>query len=313
MKRIKHLLFATCMLPTLVGAQGMANALFLELTPDAQSAGMGGTGLAITDNASTAIFHNASTIAFSQEVMGATYSYADIGKGFSQHSASLFYRIGREGKHGFTVAFRDFKEPNFPIGTGTNVADFRPHGWNVEAGYFRSITSNLSLSLTLKYLQARVSPNMNNKKTICGDFGASYHRNMSALDGSASWTIGFQAANLGGTIDGQKLPARLGLGGAVDLPFNMENSLQVAVDFNYLLPSEYRQFQAGIGAEYSFLKYGVVRGGYHFGDKDKGVGNYGTLGCGINFWPMRADFSYALAGDECFMRRTWQLSLGVVF
>lgn len=65
-----------------LGAQGVASASFLEITPDAQSAGMAGTGLAITDNGSTAIFHNASTIAFSQDVMGASYSYADINKDF---------------------------------------------------------------------------------------------------------------------------------------------------------------------------------------------------------------------------------------
>ena len=28
------------------------------------------------------------------------------------------------------------------------------------------------------------------------DFGASYHRSMAILDEMASWTIGFQAANL---------------------------------------------------------------------------------------------------------------------
>jgi len=92
-----------------------------------------------------------------------------------------------------------------------------------------------------------------------------------------------------------------------------QNILQVALDFNYLLPSEIRHLQAGIGAEYNFLKYGVVRAGYHFGDKDKGIGNYGTLGCGINFWPIRADFSYALADKDCFMHRTWQLGVGIVF
>lgn len=89
MKRVKHLLLASCLLPTFLGAQGVASASFLEITPDAQSAGMAGTGLAITDNGSTAIFHNASTIAFSQDVMGASYSYADINKDFGMHSASL--------------------------------------------------------------------------------------------------------------------------------------------------------------------------------------------------------------------------------
>ncbi len=40
MKRVKHLLLASCLLPTFLGAQGVASASFLEITPDAQSAGM---------------------------------------------------------------------------------------------------------------------------------------------------------------------------------------------------------------------------------------------------------------------------------
>ena len=87
MKRLKHFLLASCLLPGFLAAQGGANAYFLELAPDAQSAGMAGTGLAITDNGSTAIFHNASTIVFSQEVMGASYSYADINKDYSMHQS----------------------------------------------------------------------------------------------------------------------------------------------------------------------------------------------------------------------------------
>lgn len=305
MKRVKHFLLASCLFPTLLGAQEMASAYFLELTPDAQSAGMAGTGLATTDNGSTAIFHNASTIAFSQEVMSASYSYAKINQDYALHSASLFYRIGREGIHGFAVGFRHFKDPK--------VLDYRPHIWDLEAAYFRNVAKNLSLSLTFRYLQAKAAENADSKNSVCLDFGATYYRNMALLDEMASWSIGFQAANLGKKLDGQKLPARLGLGGTIDLPFSIENRLQVALDFNYLLPSEIRHLQAGIGAEYNFLKYGVVRAGYHFGDKDKGVGNYGTLGCGINFWPIRADFSYALADKDCFMRRTWQLGVGIVF
>ena len=42
MKRVKHFLLASCLFPALLGAQEMANANFLELTPDAQSAGLSG-------------------------------------------------------------------------------------------------------------------------------------------------------------------------------------------------------------------------------------------------------------------------------
>lgn len=299
MKHLKHFLLTLCLTPALAGAQG-----FFELTPDAQSAGMAGTGLAVTDNGSTAIFHNASTIVFSQEVMGGSYSYAHINEDYSMQSASVFYKIGRLGNHGFAAGFRHLKDSELPD-------NFRPRIWDLQAGYFRSVAPNLSLSLTLRYLQAKAYKDAGNKSSVSFDFGATYHRNMALLDEMASWSIGFQAANIGTKLDGEKLPARLGLGGAIDLPFSMENHLQVALDLNYLLPSEIRQFQASAGAEYNFLKYAVVRAGYHFGDKDKGMGNYGTLGCGINFWPIRADFSYALADKDCLMHHTWMLGIGI--
>ena len=46
-------------------------------------------------------------------------------------AASLFYRIGREGIHGFAVGFRHFKDPK--------VLDYRPHVWDLEAAYFRNV------------------------------------------------------------------------------------------------------------------------------------------------------------------------------
>jgi len=288
------------------------SAYFLELTPDAQSAGMAGTGLAITDNGSTAIFHNASTLAFSMETMGTSYSYADLNKDYALHSASIFYKIGREGKHGFMVGFRHFRSPKQEVDGGPNIG-FRPYIWDLEAGYFRNVAKSLSISLTLRYLQSKSWQSADSKNSVCLDFGATYHRNMALLDEMASWSIGFQTANIGKKLDGYKLPAKLGLGGAIDLPFSMENRLQLALDFNYLLPSGARHLQTSVGAEYNFLKYAVIRAGYHFEDKDKGVGNYGTLGCGINFWPIRADFSYALADKDSFMHHTWQLGVGIVF
>lgn len=185
MKRLKHFLLASCLLPGFLAAQGGANAYFLELAPDAQSAGMAGTGLAITDNGSTAIFHNASTIVFSQEVMGASYSYADINKDYSMHSASVFYKIGREGNHGFTVGFRHFKNPKQRL-DGDQNDNFRPHIWDLEAGYFSTVAKNLSLSLTFRYLQAKAWKDADTKNSVCLDFGATYHRNMALLDEMAS-------------------------------------------------------------------------------------------------------------------------------
>lgn len=304
-KQIKLWLLAAGTFPTLLLAQGTVNAAFLEFTPNAQSLGMAGTGLAVTNNGSTAIFHNPSTIAFSQELLGGTYSYSHLKSGFAMHSASLFYRMGRDGRQGFSLGYLYAKQPSLL------TTDYRPYTWVLEGSYFKSVSKNLALSLTMKYLQGKGSEQSDLKRSGCLDFGMSYHKNMALLDEYASWTVGFQAANLGFKFDGNALPARLGVGGAIDLPFSLNHALQVALDLNYVMPDIYRHFQAQVGAEYTFLKYGVVRAGYHLGDKEKGTGSYGTVGCGVHYWPIRADFSYVLGKNDCLLKNSWLISLGV--
>ena len=136
---------------------------------------------------------------------------------------------------------------------GRMVRKDHARAWNLEAAYFKYSQEPVGI-INAQISTGKAYKDADSKGSVSMDFGASYHRSMAILDEMASWTIGFRAANLGGKLDGQKLPARLGLGGAVDLPFSMENRLQVALDLNYLLPSEYRHLQAGIGAEYKLLE-----------------------------------------------------------
>ena len=169
----------------------------------------------------------------------------------------------------------------------------------------------MALALTVRYLQAKSAFDADNERSACIDFGVAYHQGMDLLSGMGTWTVAFQAANLGRKLDGHKLPARLGVGGSMELPFSMNHYLQVAADINYLLPSRYRQLQASVGAEYNFFQYGIVRAGHHFGDKDKGFGNYNTIGAGINFWPLKADCSYVFADKESIMHKTWLISVAI--
>lgn len=308
MKRVASLLFILNLLPIFALAQ--ETTTLMQIAPDAQSAGMAGVGLATTENGSTAIFHNASTILFSQQIMGASYSYADLNKGINIHSGSLFYRIGRKGEQGFALGFRHYRGADFYLEDGPSD---HSKAWNIEAAYFRNITKDLSFSVTLRYLQEKADSQAKNNKSLSLDFGTSYHKGMNILNEMASWTVGFQVANVGSKLDEQTLPTRVGLGGSIDLPFSIENRLQVALDVNYVFPSEYQHLQCVVGAEYNFLKYGILHAGYNFSNKNKGIGNYSTLGGGINFWPIRADFSYSLAEKSSLMHHAYQISIGIVF
>ena len=92
------------------------------------------------------------------------------------------------------------------------------------------------------------------------------------------------------------LPTRGSLGGSLHLPFRPNHVLGIALDLGH-------QFRGGItglaaGAEYTFFRHGVVRGGYHFGHKNKGAGNYASLGCGFIAGPVRCDAAWRFGGNK---------------
>ena len=131
------------------------------------------------------------------------------------------------------------------------------------------------------------------------DIGAAYRGTFRAVDG-ARWIAGLRLADLGPDVkasDGERygLPMRGSLGGSLLLPFRPNHVLGAALDFGC-------QFRGGIadlaaGVEYTFFRHGVVRGGYHFGQQDKGTGNYASLGCGFIAGPVRCDAAWRFGGN----------------
>ena len=117
----------------------------------------------------------------------------------------------------------------------------------------------------------------------------------------ARWIVGLRLADIGPNVkasDGERygLPTRGSLGGSLHLPFRPNHVLGIALDLGH-------QFRGGItglaaGAEYTFFRHGVVRGGYHFGHKNKGAGNYASLGCGFIAGPVRCDAAWRFGGNK---------------
>ena len=165
-------------------------------------------------------------------------------------------------------------EQGFPAGTA------RPQDLSAEVGYGRRIGRNLAFSLTVRYVRSDQG------------FGEKPMQGVS---------FGLRLADIGPDVkasDGERcgLPIRGSLGGSLHLPFRSNHVLGIALDLSH-------QFRGGItglaaGAEYTFFRHGVVRGGYHFGHKNKGTGNYASLGCGFIAGPVRCDAAWRLGGDK---------------
>ncbi|MDE5638756.1 MAG: PorV/PorQ family protein [Odoribacter sp.] len=297
-------------------------ASFLGITPDARSAGMGGVGTALNPDAFS-LYHNAASTLFSKEKGAIAFSYApwmrDLVSGSTLISIGSFYKINN--KQSVVVGFRNFSHPdmNFKDENGNIIEKFTPNEWTFDLGYSRLLTKNLSMALTLHYIHSDMGSynGSDAASAVAFDFSVFYQRKTSLMD-SATWSVGLQVANIGSKIKyldtKYDLPGKVSVGGQLNLPFSKNHILNCALDLGYqMIPSGSANFYAGVGAEYTCMKYAVLRAGYHLGDKDKGYNSYGSVGCGVRYYHISGDFSYLLAGSDNPLKNSYQLSIGIDF
>lgn len=297
---------------------GAAN--YLTIPTDARSAAMGGTGVALSGG-DNAIFHNgAVSLADDGRRGGATYTYSpwmrDYDSGFSLHSVGGFYKINK--RNAVLLGFRYFGYPKIE-GVGEELSTLRPKEMAIEAGYAYEVIRNLSVSATFKYLYSDMGKvgNSSGASSVAFDLGILYRQKINNWEG-AGWSVGAQASNLGPKIkyltSKEALPAMVKVGGATDLPFSQIHRLILTADLGYRLsPADVQAFNASAGAEYVLMEHFMLRGGYHYGDKDKGDTNYATAGAGVKYAGVHLDFAWLFAGHDCLARNTFWLSLGYSF
>lgn len=293
---------------------------FLKITPDARSAGMGETGAAFADGA-FAFFHNAAAGLFNERKSEIAYAYTpwmrDKVSGSALHTVGGYFKLGN--KQGVFAGFRHFSYAAIDITdeNGNVTDDFTPRDWALDVGYARKITKDLSMSLTFRYISSDMGKfdGADVAHACAFDLGLYYRHRATFLD-SASWTVGLQLSNVGSRIKyvstAYDLPGKVNLGSSLQMPFSQDHKLRCALDFAYqFLPSGSDAWGIAFGTEYLFLQHFALRGGYHWGDKDKGEKSFGTLGCGIAFYHLQGDFSWLLAGSDNVLRNTYRFTLGV--
>lgn len=297
---------------------GAAN--YLTIPTDARSAAMGGTGVALTGS-DNAIFHNGATSLLDHTGKGGvTYTYSpwmrDYESGFSLHSLGGFYKLNK--RNAILVGFRYFGYPKIE-GIEEGASAIHPKEMAVEASYAYEVVKNLAVSATVKYLYSDMGKVGNNDgaSSVAFDLGVLYKQEMNGMDG-ANWSVGLQASNLGPKIkyltSKEALPAMVKVGGATDLPFSQMHRLIVTADLGYrLAPDDVQALNVSAGVEYILMEHFMLRGGYHYGDKEKGDNSYATAGAGVKYKGAHLDFAWLFAGNDCPVRNTFWLSLGYSF
>lgn len=293
---------------------------FLTIPADAQTAGMGGASVAVMGK-DNAIFSNGSTVMLNDNhIGGALYSYSpwmrDYKSGFSLHSTGGFYKIN--SRNAILAGFRYYNYPRVTRLNNENI-DFRPQEMTFDVGYAREILPELAVSAVVRYIRSDMGKAHGAKSAnaVAFDIGAVYKKDISAIT-DAYWTAGFQVSNIGTKIkyleSKESLPAMAKIGGSVDLPFSRLHRVKVAADGGYrMMPSDVTAFNVSAGAEYTLLDHFMLRGGYHYGDKEKGDNSYASAGAGIDYFGVHVDFAWLFAKKENPIRNTFFISANFSF
>lgn len=327
MKKIKYGCFCLlCLCLGVLKSTAQKNdagaASFLLISPESRVAGMGNAGTAPSLNGGS-IFRNASAVSFSDYKGSFSVNYTpwmrELVSGKSLNSASGFYKLN--DKHAIAAGFRYFMDSKVYLydENGSSTGTFKPKEWAVDLAYSYLFTEKLSASLTVRYISSDMgtADGADVGNAVAFDLGLSYLMPLRAVDGG-NWSLGLQLYNIGTKISYLEkeydIPGQIKAGCGLYLPFSADHELSAALDFAYrIIPGNSSHLDAGIGVEYTFLGHGILRGGYHFGNKDYGNESYGTLGAGVKYSLFFLNAAYWLTPSDSSLKNTFSLSLGVNF
>jgi len=269
---------------------------FLNIRSDAATAGMAGVSVGLQADA-YAPENNLAAAALATNKM-------DIGAGYTLWmpslskngilSASGYFKLTERLAVG--ADFKNFSSPAYSITSdeGRSTSEFTPKEFSFGAGASFKIIDGLAAGLHLKMASSSLA-----KDTKASAFGA----DISLKYEKDALQLGLAADNIGGKIkygdSAYPMPLCIRGGGAYTV-----QGFTAGVEADYLDGG----IMAGAGLQYAIKDIAFVRAGYHYGGA---IPSYASLGLGVKFAGIHADFYYLLASKT--LNNTLGFGLGYSF
>jgi hypothetical protein len=226
-------------------------ASFLQINPDARSAGMGDavTGIEPDPNA---LYGNAAKILFAGNWgVSATYSpwMRDMNDNKSHLGYLAAYKNWNENEGaGLSMRFFDHGQITFRDDNGTMLQNYHAIEYAIDGSYARKLGNHLGLAISLRYIRSQLGTGSFNglqqkpATAVAGDIGVYYQNTADNLDYGNRYCWGISFTNIGTKLkytDDDKrqtfLPMNLRIGGGYSFVHTSDHQFSVAVDINKLL------------------------------------------------------------------------------
>jgi hypothetical protein len=281
---------------------------FLNITPDARTISMGNTSVAMSANAFAIYNNTAATIFRKGGAIAASYTmWQPKSSKNNLINLSGYSRVGE--KIALAAGFRYFNYPSQEIinGEGISAGSFSPKEYSISFGGAYLIAPSLSAAVNINYTSSSIGKESEGS-AVSGDISLMYKINKISL--------GLSANNIGSKVDygysKYNLPMRIRVGAGIsELLANDEHNIAANIEAGYLV--EESSVFAGIGAEYNYNKMLFFRLGGYYGDKQKAMPPFASIGVGFNIKGVVLNGAYLLAGSDSPLKNTISISLGYEF
>ncbi len=261
---------------------GIVSGNFLKIPVNARIVGMGGTSVALIDNASCLAYNPSGMVYVRQAEPTSSFQYG-LSASYTQWIADIKHsffgavlNVDGVGAIGLGTAIlttgdMEVTTPAFPDGTGEN---FRASDYAFILALARQISDKFSVGVSAKYIRSYLYNTEYGASCFAFDAGTIYE--IPALRSR----LGMSVSNLGSDMkfinEAYSLPTALRFGVLTDVIDEPAHVLKAV--FQISRPNDSNE-QYNLGAEYTFARNFTLRGGYKFGYDAEDW----TAGFGLNF------------------------------
>lgn len=293
-------LFASLSLPA-------QSAAFLNISPDAYTMGMAGASIALNPTA-FAFYNNPAAMVFYENTGSIAASYNLWQPSASNNrlfAASGFGKSGDKMAFGFSGRFVTHQPYDITNDQGVVSGTYTPREYALEGGGAFKIW-RFAIGVTFRY----IGSDLGGEKP-----GSAFGADLALMYKTETLSLAASVVNFGTNLNyggdsTYTLPTMSKVGFAYNIAFLEQHRASLGLEWDYLFSGG--SMVAG-GLEYAFKETAFLRLGYHWGDADKAIPSYASIGLGVKFYGVTINAAYLIAFGESPMKNTLSLSLGYDF
>jgi len=213
--------------------------------------------------------------------------------------ADVKFKVGE--KLAITGGLKNFSDKAYDITeeVGGPTSTFKPSDFLLTIGTEYSITESILAGLRLGTVSSTIAKDVTGS-AFCIDIYGRFIK--------PTWSIGAAGRNIGSSINygygDYALPSYM----ALDGNWSPIKGLTVAAEADYLFSGA---IMASAGAEYGIADMAFLRAGFHYGDEQKALPTFLSLGVGGKFGGFRIDAAMLLLSKT--LNTSFTVSLGYSF